>query len=97
MKTVKRIEIVTDALELQPLLKALEGVGVSGYTVIPNVVGKGERGLRQGDELTGVFQNSYVLAACPEEILPRVLEVVRPILRQFGGVCLVSDAQWIIH
>ena len=24
-------------------------------------------------------------------------EAMRPMLKRFGGVCLVSDAQWVIH
>ena len=34
MKTVKRIEIITNALEVRTLLSALKKCGVSGYTVI---------------------------------------------------------------
>ena len=97
MQPIKRIEIITDSLELPNLLLRLEAVGVSGYTVIKEVTGKGGRGLRAGDELTGVFKNSYVIVACPEEEVSRVVEAVRPILRRFGGVCLVTDAHWVIH
>ena len=34
MQPIKRIEIITDSLELPNLLLRLEAVGVSGYTVI---------------------------------------------------------------
>ena len=97
MKPVKKIEIVTDSLELRKILQLLEEAGVSGYTVIREVTGKGERGVRAGDELTDVFKNSYVMTACPEDQVSQVVEVIRPILKRFGGVCLVSDAQWIMH
>ncbi len=97
MKPIKKIEIITDSLELPKLLARLETIGVAGYTVIREVTGMGERGLRAGDELTGVFKNSYIIVACPEEEVSGVVEAVRPILKRFGGVCLVSDAQWVIH
>ena len=97
MKPVKKIEIVTDSLELRKILQLLEEAGVSGYTVIREVTGKGERGVRAGDELTDVFKNSYVMTACPEDQVSQVVEVIRPILKRFGGICLVSDAQWIMH
>lgn len=97
MKPIKKIEIVTDALELQKVVKLLEESGLSGYTVIREVTGKGGRGVRADDELTGVFKNSYVLTACEEEHVSRVVEAIRPVLKRFGGICLVSDAQWIIH
>lgn len=97
MTPIKRIEIITDSLELDRLLRILEKVGVSGYTVIREVAGRGERGMRMGDELTGVFKNSYVMVACPPDQAAAIIEAIRPVLKRFGGVCLVSDAQWLIH
>lgn len=97
MMPVKRIEIIVDALELPVVLKMLDAAGVSGYTVIKDATGKGERGERGGGELSGTFINSYVMTACPPEQVSTVVEALRPILKRFGGVCLVSDAQWLIH
>jgi nitrogen regulatory protein PII len=97
MKRVKRLEIVVDTLAVPKVLGALEASGLSGWTVVRDVTGKGERGLRGGDELTGVAGNGYVLTACEPGELARIAEVVRPILRTFGGVCLVSDAEWLLH
>jgi nitrogen regulatory protein PII len=97
MKRVKRMEIVVDTLAVPKVLGALEASGLSGWTVVRDVTGKGERGLRAGDELTGVAGNGYVLTACEPEELARVTEAIRPILRTFGGVCLVSDAEWLLH
>ncbi|MFN4293358.1 MAG: P-II family nitrogen regulator [Thermoflexales bacterium] len=97
MRAIKRIEIVTDALEIERVAQVLEQHGVSGYTIVPHVVGKGERGIRRGDELSGVFKNSYLLTTCDESQLPALIEAIRPILRQRGGICLVSDAWWVQH
>jgi nitrogen regulatory protein PII len=97
MQPVKKVEIVADSLELPNILKVLDKLGVSGYTVIKNVTGKGERGERTGDELTDVFKNSYVMVACPDEQMPALVEAIRPILKRFGGVCLITNAQWVIH
>lgn len=97
MRPVKRIEIVIDSLELRKLLKNLEQVGVSGYTVIQDAVGMGDRGARAGDQLSDVLKNSYVIIACPEEQLQPLIDAIRPLLKRFGGICLVSDAQWIVH
>mgnify|MGYP001271711202 CR=1 FL=1 len=97
MMPVKRVEIIIDELELPIVLKLLDDAGMSGYTVIKDATGKGDRGLRSGGDLTRVFANSYVLTACPEDKLDLIVETLRPILKQRGGVCLVSDAQWIIH
>ena len=97
MRPVKRIEIVIDSLELRKLLKNLEQVGVSGYTVIQDATGMGDRGVRAGDQLSDALKNSYVITACPEEQLQPLIDAIRPLLKRFGGICLVSDAQWIVH
>ncbi|MFN3705737.1 MAG: P-II family nitrogen regulator [Thermoflexales bacterium] len=97
MQPVKRVEFVVDALEVPNLLSLLEQLGLSGYTVIPEVTGKGERGERRGDEPSGVFKNSYVLTTCDASQLAELVEAARPILRKRGGICLVSDALWVKH
>jgi nitrogen regulatory protein PII len=43
MEAVKRIEIITNSLELVKVLEILDKTCVSGYTVIEDVTGKGHR------------------------------------------------------
>ena len=97
MEAVKRIEIVTLSIQAEPIGRRLERIGVTDYTIFPEVHGAGGRGRRMGDELTGVSGNCVVLVACPAERLDAVVAIFRPILRDFGGVCLVSDALSIKH
>jgi nitrogen regulatory protein PII len=97
MQPSKRIEVIIDSLGLEELVNSLKAQGVSGYTIIRDVSGMGDRGARMGDELTEVFKNIYVIIACPEEKLTGLVEAIRPQLKRFGGVCLVSDAMWIKH
>jgi nitrogen regulatory protein PII len=97
MEPVKRIEIVTDALEMREVTKLLEAHGVTGWTIVRDVVGSGERGVQSGDELTDVFKNSMLITACPASKAEELVEGVRKILRKRGGICLVSDALSIRH
>ena len=55
------------------------------------------RGRRTGDEITGVFQNCYLMAVCIPDIAERIVEIVRPILKRFRGIALVSDCLWVKH
>jgi len=97
MRAVKKIEIIVNSFELQNIVQALEKAGVSAYSVIKDVTGKDERGVRNDDELTGVFKNVLVMTVCSEEQLSSIVEVVSPILKRYGGRCLISDAQLLIY
>ena len=37
------------------------------------------------------------IVACSEEELKSITEPLRSLLKKSGGVCLVSDAQWLVH
>jgi nitrogen regulatory protein PII len=97
MQSVKRIEIITDSLEMREVCRVLDRLAVSGYSIVRDVTGRGERGVQSGDELSDVFKNSLLLTACPPERLDEIVNAIRPILQRRGGVCLVSDALWVMH
>lgn len=95
MKPVKRIEIVIEEIELENVIRELDRIGVVGYTIVPRAGGRGERGVRY--ETVQGLGNVLLTVACDDAQATRVIEAVRPILRRYGGVCLVSDAMWVIH
>lgn len=97
MEPCKRIEIVIEQRQASALLEDLHGLGLSGYTLIPNARGSGDRGLRSGDELTGVMTNSVIIIACQEADVAAILDLAGPAIRRSGGVCLVSDASLLSH
>jgi len=97
MQPVKRIEIITGPIEFRPLVAALEDAGVTGYAVVRNVLGKGDQKVSSWDSLTSEVENLLVVTTVPADRLQPVVETIRPVLRQFGGACLVSDAMWVIH
>lgn len=97
MQAVKRIEIITGPIEFRSVVDALEVAGVTGYAVIRNVLGKGDQKVNSWDSLSSEIENLMIVATIGEEKLRTLVESVRPVLRQFGGACLVSDAMWVIH
>ncbi len=97
MRAAKKIEIVCDSLEVKNVVKLLEDLGITGYTIIRDVIGKGGRGVRSGDDVTDVFKNSLIVAVCGDELIPDIVKAIRPILKRFGGICLVSETNYVIH
>lgn len=91
MHLVKRIEIVSDSVELAKIVEALKEAGASSYTIIHNVESKGIKGTVFDDSAVTMLDNAYVIAFCPPEKLKALAEAIRPILNKFGGSCWISE------
>jgi nitrogen regulatory protein PII len=97
MFNVKRIELVIEAVEKPQVISTLKAINIHHYTIYKHVGGYGERGARDDLAFGEKFENVTFVIACPENQLKLVIEALRPILKSFGGMCLVSAAQWVIH
>ncbi len=95
-KAVKRIEMVMHKHVIEEIEEKLNENKVSGYTIIPDVLGRGERGLHSSISL-GALQYYYLLLSCDEKDVEMIVDIVNPYLNSYGGMCLVSDASWVVH
>ena len=92
MHTVKRIEIVIDKPHVRHVRRALDGLHVPGLTVFEVAAGFGDRGERSGGELSDAQVNCCVLTTCSVEQIDEFAAAIEPLLRRYGGLCLISDA-----
>ncbi|WP_013324872.1 P-II family nitrogen regulator [Gloeothece verrucosa] len=97
LQDVKRVEIIISSFHIQEAIKILDQVQVSGYTIIEDTSGKGDRGLSCSD-VDCVFSGQYILTVCTNDRqLNTLVENLKPLLKKVGGVCLVADAKWVSH
>ncbi len=98
MKPCKRLEIVIEKPLARRVAARLVELGAPGYTFIDQASGSGDRGMRRADEPTGTSTNCIFILACDnDDLVSQIVEGIRPILTRSGGICLVSDAQWLRH
>ena len=97
MKSVKRLEIITGPIEFRQIVTVMEATGMTGYAIIREVLGKGDKKVDSWDSLTSEVENLMIVTTIGEDRLQELVEAIRPILKRFGGSCLVSDAAWVIH
>ncbi len=98
MESVKRVEIITGAAsEFAEVEKVLREFGVTGYVVHHDVMGRGDRRVESIDPLTGDTQNLMIQTTCSPDRVDSLIEALRPIIRRFGGACIVYDAECLIH
>jgi hypothetical protein len=91
MDTIKRIELVVPTIEVNEILKRLEKMGVTKYSIIRHVVGRGASGASL-DDLDDQLSSTYILTTCQSGQEDGIFWELQPVLKKFGGMCLVSDA-----
>jgi nitrogen regulatory protein PII len=97
MQEVKKIEIIINTSHLEDAIKILDNLMVSGYTIIRDTSGKGNRGLSCAD-LDCLFSSSYLMTVCTNDKQLNNLETsITPLLKKVGGVCIITDAKWVNH
>jgi len=95
MRSIKRVEIVIDKPHEPTVRAILRRVGVPGLTIMDVAAGYGDRGSREGGELSDAMVNRYLLTTCNEQQLAALVKELEPVLRKHGGLCRISDAQLI--
>lgn len=97
MKAVLRLEIIIERALRDQVLDILSQAGCQGWSILPVISGQGHRGARGLEGLSGALENEMILTALEEPQLPQVMTPLRPLLKRWGGVCMVSEAQWLQH
>lgn len=94
--SMKRIEIVINEESLDELRTLLQETKVRGYTVIKKAGGLGSTGERNPEDYALQENNAVIVLACEEDKAEKVIMTLHPKLKDFGGMCLISDCQWTI-
>lgn len=97
MERIKRVEIIVPRAEVEQVLHLFEKEQVEGYTLIDKVIGMGHRGIQDGLGLTDAFTNSMIIWYCAPGKFSLLHEAIRRLLEESGGICAVSDAEWVKH
>jgi|GEM_PF-3935449 len=95
MKNIERIEIVVDAYHVREITRVLGKHGVSGWSVVRDLAGAGNRGDQLADEITGVSSNHMILTTVDPEILDALAADVQVLLNRFGGVMIALPGRAI--
>ena len=95
MRTVtrKRIEVLIDAPLVPLLAEAAEASGVTGYTVLPTLGGKGRSGIWREDQLTGAANKVMFVTIATEAKANALVDALTPLLDQYGIVLAIGDVQ----
>ena len=94
LSTLKKLEIILEGEHQAFATDLLERAGVTGYTIINHLSGKGSHGFHEGHVM---FNEDSVLimiiTAVSEELVHPILEGFAPFFNEHTGVIFVSDIQ----
>lgn len=96
MKSMKKVELVIEAVYINRLLELFKKHEISGYTIIKDIEGRGGHGLKTADDVSDVFSNIYVFTVCEEEMFLSMKEEIRAFVIKYGGKCIITDAMVIL-
>ncbi len=92
--SVKKLEIILSGEHQAFATDLLDHAGVTGYTIINNLSGKGRHGFHEGHLM---FNEEDVLimiiAVVPEELVEPILDGLEPFYSEHSGVVFLSDIQ----
>lgn len=91
---LKKLEIIVGGEHQVFVTDILDRAGVTGYTIVNNLSGKGSHGFHKGHFM---FNEDDVLimiiAAVPEDLVNPILEGLAPFYNKHSGVVFISDIQ----
>ena len=91
---MKRIDLFVAEREVARLCRALRKAGVPGYSVMRHVTGMGVAGeISEAMDFSGLGANAHVIVFCAPEQVDQARSAIRPLLKIFGGVGFVSEAE----
>ena len=97
MKPTCKVEIIIDKVRVRAVLEVFETHGLSGWTRLRVEAGAGKRGERRDDDPGGATASRLLITTCRPEKLDALVDDLRPIMKRYGGACIVSEAQWVAY
>ena len=94
MNPLKKLDIILEGEHQEFATDLLDRAGVTGYTIVNNLSGKGRHGFHEGHLM---FNEEAVLimiiVAVPVELVEPILEGFAPFFSKHTGVVFISDIQ----
>ena len=92
---MKKVEIIVKGEDLHHIEQLLVKANVSGFTIVPNVSGRGHHGIHEGHLLFNDMHTlDMLIAVVPESLVEPILAGLAVLFERHSGVVFVSDT-WV--
>mgnify|MGYP001060968438 CR=1 FL=1 len=91
--TKKKVEIVIVAPLMERIIRILDDLGCSGYTVLRAISGKGHHGDWDLGQLSDATRQVVVVAVVSDDMAERIFEQVGEVFKKHHGVIFTSTVE----
>ena len=89
---MKEIRIIVQGEHRAFVVELLDKVGVTGYTIIGNLSGKGHHGFHEAHFMFNELESLVmIMTIVPQEKVEPILAGLRPLFEEYSGVMFVSE------
>lgn len=88
---MKKLEIIIESVERNRVCRILDEAGVSGYSIIDDVRGRGKTGSKSAQELSNILKSSIIIVVDKEEKISNVIEKLKEVFKFYSGKMFLSD------
>ena len=93
----KKVEIIVERPLLRAVLDLVDGLGATGYTVLPTEIGRGRSGTWKADDISGASDRVMVVVITSEELADRIITGAYELLESYTAIVLLSDVAVVRH
>lgn len=91
----RRLEILVDRPLAARIAAAAEAVGVSGYTLLPTLGGRGHGGRWSDDQVSGADTKVLFWTVTTQDKADALIASLSPLLDSYGLLVIASDVEVI--
>lgn len=88
---MKKLEIIIESVERNRVCRILDEAGVSGYSIIDDVRGRGKTGPKSAQDLSNILKSSIIVVVDKEEKISNVIEKLKEVFKFYSGKMFLSD------
>ena len=96
MKNMKKVELIIESVYVPRLIKLFKKHDIGGYTIIKDIEGYGEHGLKAADGITGISGNNYIFTVCEADKYESMDGDIRKFLEMYSGKCILTDVMLLL-
>ena len=89
----KKLQIIVEQPFALEVLDIAEHNGARGYTLVPDVSGKGRHGRRGHGDVIDMLDNVLIIIITEEDIAHKILEEMLPFMEDYTGIAYMSDVE----